>query len=359
MKIGKLLTYFALFLIVNSIAIDLLQVEGVYPTANYYACLITAAVGFFYMVVNLKMSKYVGKRFLEALLTIFIIASVTFILLRILPGGPFDSEKALPPEVLANINAKYNLDKGVFTQYFMYLKDLSVLDLGQSYKYIGRGVTDIIVESFPASFKLGFYALILSYLMGVPLGLYAAARHNTWWDSFFMFVANSGVALPSFLVAPILIIIFCFWWDILPPALWQGPIYYILPVFTLGIRPASVIARLTRSSVLDVIRSDYIRTARSKGLDEKVVLYKHVLRNSLIPLLTMSGPLIASLLSGTFVIEVIFAVPGIGKHFVQSVSNRDYPLILGLTLMFSVILVFANLIVDLLYAVVDPRIKLS
>jgi oligopeptide transport system permease protein len=356
---GKILGYLFLYLVVQSIALDLLQIEGLIEDITFHLLWVTALVGFIYVVTKQKMFVYVAKRSFEAFVTVFVIATVTFLLLRTIPGGPFDSDKALPPEIIANINAKYNLDKPLIQQYLIYITDIFRGDLGYSYKYIGRSVSDIISESFPASFKLGFYSLIIAYIMGIPLGLYAAARHNTWWDSFLMFIANSGVALPSFLVAPILIIIFSFWLKWLPPALWDGPLYYIMPVITLGIRPAAVIARLTRSSVLDVIRSDFIRTAKSKGLSEQVVLYKHVLRNSLIPVLTMSGPLIAGLLSGTFVIEIIFAVPGMGKHFVQSVSNRDYPLILGLTLLYSVILVVANLIVDLLYAIVDPRIKLS
>jgi ABC-type dipeptide/oligopeptide/nickel transport system permease component len=174
-----------------------------------------------------------------------------------------------------------------------------------------------------------------------------------------MTAAMSGVALPSFLVAPILILIFSYWANILPPALWEGPEYYILPVITLGIRPAAIIARLTRSSVLDVIHSDYIRTARAKGVDHKMVLFKHVLRNSLLPVITVAGPLIATTLSGAFVIELIFAVPGAGKHFVESVTNRDYPVILGATIVFATLLVLANLVVDLLYTIVDPRIRLS
>ncbi|RME16435.1 MAG: ABC transporter permease [Bdellovibrio sp.] len=305
------------------------------------------------------MTLYVFKRLGEAVLTLFIIASLTFLLLRIMPGGPFDRDKALPPEVLANIEAKYNLNAPLYVQYFDYLKGLSRGYLGESYKYIGRGVTDIIMEALPVSFQLGFYSLILAFLLGIPLGVFAASKHNSRFDYFAMFLANSGTALPSFLVGPILIIIFCFWLNWLPAAFWDGPEYYILPVLTLGLRPVAVIARLTRANVLDVIRSDYIRTARSKGLAEKVVLYKHVLKNSLIPVLTFSGPLAAAILSGSFVIELIFNIPGIGKHFVESVTNRDYPLILGVTLVFSFLLVLANLIVDLLYVYFDPRIKLS
>tara|TARA_B100001248_G_C27399354_1_gene468669 strand:- start:1915 stop:2988 length:1074 start_codon:yes stop_codon:yes gene_type:complete len=356
---GKILGLLCLFFVITSVIIDLGQLEGLITSINLYACLLVFTATFVYIIVTQGLSRYVIKRTLEALATIFIIATITFLVLRIIPGGPFDTDKVLPPEIMANINAKYNLDKPLWHQYFLYIGGIFQGDLGQSYKFIGRDVSEIIAESFPNSFKLGFYSLLLAYLVGIPLGLYAAAKHNSWWDSFFMFLANSGVAVPSFLVAPVLIIIFSYNLRWFPPALWNGPEYYILPVLTLGVRPSSVIARLTRSSVLDVIRSDFIRTAKSKGLSERVVLYKHVLRNSLIPVLTISGPLIAGLLSGTFIVEHIFAVPGMGKHFIQSVTNRDYPLILGLTLLYSAILVFANLLVDLLYAIVDPRIKLS
>lgn len=302
---------------------------------------------------------YVLKRMGEALVVVVVIATLTFLLLRILPGGPFDQEKALPPEVKANIEAKYNLNAPIHVQYMDYMVALLHGDLGESYKYIGRPITDILAETLPNSLQLGLYALLISFLIGIPAGVYAASKHNTLADNITMITAISGVSLPSFLVAPLLILFFSFYLEILPPALWEGPEFYILPIVTLGVRPAAVIARLTRSSVLDVIRSDYIRTARAKGLSEMVILYKHVLKNSLIPVLTFSGPLVAGVLTGSFVIELIFAVPGMAKHLIQSVSNRDYPLILGTTLVFSLALVMANLIVDLLYAYFDPRIKLA
>lgn len=305
------------------------------------------------------MTLYVIKRLIEALITIWVIASATFLLLRVLPGGPFDSEKALLPEIKAAIERKYKLDAPLHEQYVTYLTNLVHGDLGQSYKYLGRNISEIIVESIPASVQLGVYSLLLAYLIGIPVGVLAARFHNRWLDHILMALAISGVSLPSFLVAPILILLFCFGLGWFEPALWDGPSYYVLPTIVLGTRSAAVIARLTRASVLEVIRSDYIRTGRAKGLSEGILLFKHVLRNSLIPVLTFSGPLVAGIITGSFVVEQIFAVPGIGKHMVLSVSNRDYPLILGTTLVFSVLLVLCNLIVDLLYAYVDPRIKLS
>ncbi len=329
------------------------------PLALWVLDAVLVIGSFAWYTVTQNLVSYVLKRVAEAFFVLFVIATITFALLRVMPGGPFDQEKSLPPEVKANIEAKYNLNAPLLEQYTQYILGILRGDLGESYKYLGRNVTDIIVESLPASFQLGIYALILSFLIGIPLGVFAASKHNTLWDNSAMFLAVSGVSLPSFLVAPILIIIFCFWLDWLPPAFWNGPEYYILPVVILGIRPAAVIARLTRASVLEVIRSDYVRTAKAKGLPHQTVMYRHVLKNSLIPVLTFSGPLAAGILSGSFIMELIFAIPGMGKHLIQSVSNRDYPLILGLTLLFSAMLVFANLIVDLLYSYFDPRIKLS
>lgn len=316
-------------------------------------------VSLIYYTLSQGLVVYVVKRCLEALFVIWVIASATFLLLRIVPGGPFDSEKALPAEIKANIEAKYNLNAPLSEQYVQYMLKLLRGDLGESYKYIGRDVGEIVRETLPISVELGIYSLLLSFAIGIPAGVYAASKHTQWQDSATMITAISGVSLPSFLVAPILIMIFCFWLAWLEPALWEGPLYYILPTVVLGTRSAAIIARLTRSSVLEVIRSDYIRTARSKGLSERTILYKHVLKNSLIPVLTFAGPLAAGILSGSFVVEQIFAIPGMGKHLVLSVSNRDYPLILATTLVFSVMLVFANLIVDILYAYFDPRIKLS
>lgn len=323
--------------------------------ANFGISLLAIAV----FAVKQHLVLFVLKRTVGAIVVIWIIATATFGLLRILPGGPFDSEKALPAAIKANIEAKYKLNAPLYEQYLSYIGGLLQGDMGESYKYVGRSVTDIISETLPVSVELGVYSLVLAFLVGIPLGLYAATNHNTWVDSALMIVSISWVSLPSFLIAPVLILVFCFGLNWFEPALWAGPEYYVLPVVVLATRSMAIIARLTRSSVLDVIRSDYIRTAKSKGLANSAILYKHVLKNSLIPVLTFSGPLAAEILSGSFVVEQIFAIPGLGKHLVLSVSNRDYPLIMATTLLFSVLLVFANLIVDILYAYLDPRIQLS
>ncbi len=342
-----------------SLVVSVIGVRGPLVSALWMADGLLILAGFIALVMSKSLLPYLIKRLGESVVTLLLIVTMVFVLLRMMPGGPFDSERALPPEVMANLAAKYKLDAPMHEQYFSYLKGVLQGDLGASFKYVGRPVTEIIGDTFPASLQLGVYALILSYLIGIPLGVMAASRHNTWWDSGAMLFAMSGVALPSFLVAALLILIFSFQMGVLPPALWEGPIYYILPVITLGVRPAAIIARLTRSSVLDVIRSDFVRTAYAKGLAQRVVLFKHVLRNSLIPVLTYSGPLIADIISGAFIIEVIFAVPGMGRHLIMSVTNRDYPLVLGVALLFSVLLVISNLVVDLLYAIIDPRIKLA
>jgi oligopeptide transport system permease protein len=329
------------------------------PPALLGAFLVTALLYFSFYVVENSLGWFVLRRTLEALFTIFVIASLTFLLLRTIPGGPFDEEKALPPEVKANIEAKYGLDQPLLTQYVIYMGNLAHGDLGESYKYVGRPITEIIADAFPTSIQLGVYALLVAYLLGLPLGVIAASRHGTWMDSALMMAAISGVSLPSFLVAPLFVILFSFTLGWFEPALWEGPSFYVLPMVVLGIRPAAGIARLTRASVLEVIRSDFIRTAKSKGLSERVVLFKHVFRNSLIPVLSLAGPMVAGILTGSFIIELIFAIPGLAKHMIQSVTNRDYPLVLGATLLFSVMLVVANLITDLLIAMIDPRVKFS
>ena len=361
--VGRILGWGIIALVVSAVALDLSDFE--IPSVLWWVILGWSVVSAAYAVVRQNMLIYVTRRLIEAALVTWVIATATFLLLRFLPGGPFDTEKALPPEVKANIEAKYGLNDPLPKQYVDFLVKLTDVDLGESYKYIGRSVSDIIAETLPVSFQLGFYSLLLAFAIGIPLGVFAASKHNTWMDTSAMFAAISGVALPSFIIGPMLVMFFSFgvpfsWMSgTLPPALWESPINYILPVITLGLRPAAIIARLTRSSVLEVIRSDFVRTAKAKGVANMTLLYKHVLRNSIIPVLTISGPLVAGILSGTFVIEIIFAVPGMGKHLVQSVTNRDYPLILGVTLVYAVMLVVANLVVDILYTVVDPRIKLS
>jgi oligopeptide transport system permease protein len=357
LDLGRFFPLVWMGLLFSALGLNLTDYE--IPSLLIYVLLYSALFGFGVFVVRQNLLMYTCKRLVEAVIVLFVIASLTFALLRVVPGGPFDQDKALPPDIKANIERKYNLDKPILIQYKNYILNVLQGDLGESYKYLGRPVTEIISESFPASFLLGFYALLFSFLVGIPLGLFAASRHNQFADNASMIVAISGVSLPNFLVAALMVQIFAMNLKWLPPAGWGSVAYYILPVVCLGMRPIAFIARLTRSSVLDVIGSDYIRTAKAKGLSHQTVMYKHVLKNSLIPVLTYSGPLVAAILTGSFVIEIFFAIPGIGKHLVQSVTNRDYPFILALTLLYAALLVFSNLIVDLLYAFFDPRIRLT
>ena len=304
------------------------------------------------------MLEFLVKRFLLLLATLYVLATLTFFLLRIVPGGPFDSDKALPPDIKANVEAKFGLDKPLIQQYGNYLIGITQFNFGPSFKYIGRDVNEIILDTLPTSVELGTYALILSLLIGLPLGILSAYKQNTWFDFSAMFVAVAGISLPSYFVGAILIYFFSLKLNWFPPALWDEWAHKVLPTITLGTRPAALIARLTRASLLESIRSDYVRTARSKGLSESSVILKHALRNSLIPVITLVGPLAAYVLTGTFVIEYIFAIPGMGKYFIDAVTNRDYPLVMGVTMVFGAMLILANMLVDITYALVDPRIRM-
>ncbi len=305
------------------------------------------------------MLSFLAKRLLTILATLVVLATLTFFLMRIVPGGPFDSDKALPPEIKANVEAKFHLNEPLWKQYGNYMWGLCKLDFGPSYKYVGRTVGEIIAESLPTSMEVGAYSILLALLIGLPLGILSAYKQNTWVDFSSMFFAVAGVSAPSYFVAAILIYVFCLQLDWFPPALWEDWKSAILPTITLGMRPAALIARLTRASLLESLRSDYVRTARAKGVSEWNVVMKHALRNSLIPVITLLGPLTAFIITGTFVIEYIFAIPGMGKHFINAVTNRDYPLIMGVTIVFGFVLVLSNLMVDVCYAIIDPRIRIS
>ncbi len=329
------------------------------PNSVIVGDIVLVAVFFAFHAATHGLTNYVLKRLLQTLFVVWAIATLTFFLLRTIPGGPFDQDKALPPEVKAAIEAKYDLNSPLYKQYIQYIEGVATGHLGYSYKYVGREVTDIVASSAPASLQLGLFAMILAFIVGIPAGVYAAANHNNWKDNITMVAATSFISVPSFLVAPILITIFCFGLNWLPVAQWDGTSFYIMPVIVLGLQPAAVIARLTRSSVLEVIRSDFVRTAKAKGLKQRTILFKHVLKNSLIPVLSYAGPVTAGVLSGSFVVEDIFNIPGMAKHFILSVTNRDYPLVLGVTLIYATLLILANLVVDILYTYFDPKIKLA
>jgi oligopeptide transport system permease protein len=305
------------------------------------------------------MLSLILQRIFWALPVLFIVASLTFVLARIVPGGPFDADKNLPPEIVANINAKYHLDRPVLEQYGLYVTRLAQGDLGVSYKYANRTVNDILGDALPVSVQLGTLALLFAVLIGVPLGTIAAVRRGSFVDYLAMFASTAGISVPGFLVGACLILIFGIWLKLMPAALWEGPQHMILPALTLCAGPAAYLARLTRASVLEILEKDWVRTARSKGLSEQMTVVMHVLRNALIPVVTVLGPLTAILITGSFVVEFMFAIPGMGRFFITAVMNRDYDLIMGTTLVFAVLLIIANTFVDLAYTILDPKMQLK
>lgn len=305
------------------------------------------------------MTRYIARRFLSFIPVLLTVTIFTFVLVRIIPGGPFDrvGDKTLPPEIVANLEAMYHLDQPVWQQYLTYLWNLAHLDLGPSFSYRTLTVNDIVAQSLPISAQLGAMSIALALVIGIPAGCVAAIKHNTPVDYGSTFVAILGASIPSLVMGPVLIWIFALKLGWFPVARWQGPEYWVLPVLTLGTGLSAGIARLTRGSLLQVMQEDYIRTARAKGLREAIVVARHALKNSLIPVVTILGPMFAAILTGTFVVEQIFGIPGLGKHFVTSIGNRDYPVVLGVTLLYAVLLVVANLVVDITYAWLDPRIR--
>jgi oligopeptide transport system permease protein len=305
------------------------------------------------------MLSYALNRIAGAITTLFTLAALTFFLLRLAPGGPFDTDQVWPPEIQANIAHQYELDRPVFVQFSHWMFDVMRGNLRESFQYIGRPVREIISDSLPTSALLGGCALAFAILVGIPLGCLAAWNRNTVWDRITVAFFISSLSLPSYLLASLLILTFSFWLGWFPPALWEGPSSMILPIVALGLRPLAILGRLTRSSMLEVMSADYIRTAYGKGLPRRVIIFKHALKNSLIPVLTVLGPLASNLVTGSFLVEMIFQIPGMGKYFVQAVLNRDYPLVMGVTLIYGIILISSNIAVDLSYAWIDPRIHLG
>ncbi len=322
------------------------------------------------------MFAFIVRRILWAIPVLFCIVLVTFVLSRSIPGGPFDrvGDKSLPPTVRANLEAKYGLDKPLAEQFFTYVFDVVQGDLGPSFSYRGRTVNQIIGQTFPISLQLGILSILLALIIGIPAGVLAALRQNSWVDYSSSFVAILGVSIPNIVLGPLLIFIFAvtlgwlpagrwgvnykeLYFGIFPPMTKDFWLHAILPVITLGTAFSAIFARLTRASLLQTIREDYIRTARAKGLSQNRVVMLHAMKNSLIPVVTVFGPVLAAVITGSFVTERIFGIPGMGEFFVTSISNRDYPVILGTTLFYSVLLVSLNILVDVTYAWIDPRIR--
>src|SRR5690348_351227 len=289
------------------------------------------------------------KRFVHGVIVLWAVASLTFILLRLAPGGPFDSERKLPPEIIANLEAKYHLNEPVLEQYSRYLAGMARGDLGPSYKYLDRGVTEIIADTLPTSALLGSLAVIFAVLVSFPLGLFAAYYRESVIDRFCLFLATLGISLPNFILGALLIWVVALQLGWLQAGRWDDWSSVILPMVTLGAAPAAYLSALLRSTLIETLGEDFVRTARAKGAREQSVIARHALRNSLIPILTVMGPLTATLLTGSFVVEYVFAIPGMGRFFITAVTDRDYPLIMGVSLVYTAILVSANFAVDLLY----------
>ena len=309
--------------------------------------------------MNSRTLKYILKRILLAILTIWVVITVTFFVMHAVPGGPFVGEKAISPAAQAALEAKYGLDKPLMQQYFTYLKDVvTKFDFGPSLKQRGRNVIDIIADGMKTSVKLGVIAACLAAVIGIPLGAVAALNRNKLIDKFIMVVTTAFVSMPSFIMGSLLLVIFAIKLQVLPAngSTTQG---LILPIITLSLYPMAYITRLTRSSMLDVLGQDYIRTARAKGVSKRNIIFGHALKNSLIPVITYFGPMLAYIVTGSLVVEQIFAVPGIGRAFVSSITNRDYPMVMGTTIVLAVLIVVMNLVSDILYTIVDPRIKLE
>jgi ABC-type dipeptide/oligopeptide/nickel transport system permease component len=349
------------------------------------------------------MGRYVIRRFLWMLLVLFLISLITFAMEHAVPGGPFDREKKLPDEIIANLEAKYHLDQPYWKQYALFLSDVlvprilteeptSMLDealiqvkmgnsyllwvnFGPSYASRSRTVNDIIREQLPVSIQLGLVSMAIAIAIGMPMGILAALKQNTVWDYLGMSVAIFGVSVPVVAMGPVLVWLFGVmlkWlpptgWGTKPPYLlffipsnlftWEFWKYCLMPAFAVGTGYSAIIARLSRASLLQVIHEDYIRTARAKGLAERVITVRHALRNALIPVVTILGPMFAAVLTGLFVVEQVFGIPGLGRYFITSITNRDYPVIMGTILLYAIFLVFANVIVDITYAWLDPRIR--
>lgn len=309
--------------------------------------------------MSAKTLGYILKRLGLAILTVWVVITATFFIMHAVPGGPFMSEKATTAAVTAQLEAKYGLDKPLMEQYFTYLKDIvTKFDFGPSIKQRGRQVTDIIADGLKVSAKLGVIAAALALVVGIVLGAVAALRRNKLIDKIIMAITTALVSMPSFIMGSLLLILFAVKWKLLPAngATTQG---LVLPVITLSLSPMAYITRLTRSSMLDVLGQDYIRTARAKGVPGARIIFGHALKNSLIPVITYVGPMLAYIVTGSLVVEKIFSVSGIGRAFVNSITNRDYPLIMGTTIVLASLIVIMNLISDILYKVADPRITLE
>jgi oligopeptide transport system permease protein len=303
--------------------------------------------------------RYLARRILWIIPVLFAVSVITFFLMHAVPGGPWDSEKRVPANVQARLNAQYGLDKPLYEQYIQWAGGFVTGDLGPSYRSRDRRVNDIVADGIGNTVQLGIMAFALAVAVGIPLGVIAALGHNRWPDYLSTSISIIGIATPSFVLGILLIVVFAVELGWFPTGGWKGPQYWVLPTIALAGFPIAVIARYTRASMLEVTRKDFIRTAQSKGLRERAVVSRHMIRNALIPVVTILGPTLAFLVTGSFIIETIFTVPGIGRFYVSAISTRDYSLLMAMTMIYAFSVAFLNVVVDVLYGYIDPRIRYS
>jgi oligopeptide transport system permease protein len=305
------------------------------------------------------MLRYLLSRLLTTIPTLFLIITISFFLMHVAPGGPFDQEKAIPPEIMANLKAVYHLDEPVWKQYLLYLGNLLRGDLGPSYVLLNFSVAELFAAGLPVSMRLGAMALVVALVIGVVLGVWSALRQNKWQDYSVLTVATAGSTIPNFVVAPILQLVFGLWLKWLPVGGWQSGAFThtIAPVLTLALPYIAVVARLMRASMIEAMHAHHIRTAKSLGLSDYSIIVRHALRGALLPVVSYAGPAAAGLVTGSLIVETIFQLPGIGRYFVDAALNRDYTLVMGTVVVIAVFTIVFNLIVDLLYALIDPRVR--
>jgi oligopeptide transport system permease protein len=303
------------------------------------------------------MFRFVARRLLQIVPVLFVIITATFFMVRFVPGGPFTAEKAIPPEILKNLEAHYGLDRPLWRQYVTYLGQIARGNLGPSFKYANRSVNEIIAQKLPVSLELGGWAMLVALGLGLPLGIFAAARQNTWLDYLCSTTGMIGICVPTFVLGPVLALVFGIYLQWLNVSGWDAATDRILPGVTLGFVYAAYVMRLTRGGMLEVLNQDFIRTARAKGASEARVIFRHALRGGLLPVVSFLGPAIAGILTGSFVIETIFQIPGLGREFVNSAFNRDYTLVLGTVILYATLLIVMNLVVDVVQVWLNPKLK--
>ena len=305
------------------------------------------------------MITYIGRRFLWIIPVLFAVSLITFTLMHAVPGGPWDREKRLPQATVDRLNAKYGLDQPIYIQYVTWAGKFLQGDLGPSYRYVDRTVNDIVADGIWTTVQLGIMAFLLSVVVGIPLGIFAALGHNRGPDYLSTSISIIGIATPSFVLSMLIIVFFAVNLGWFPTGGWKGPQYWVLPTIALAGFPIAVIARYTRASMLEVTRKDYVRTAHSKGISDQSVVSRHMIRNALIPVVTILGPTLAFLVTGSFIIETIFGIPGVGRFYITAIGTRDYGLLMAMTMLYAFAIAFLNVVVDVLYAYIDPRIRYS